>query len=402
MPLKGILPLLADDPRHGFNVVKVFQITEVTKLIERVQRVGQRLIAAQPKELAVGNIVRRVLGVIRDEVEENREGEVNTHSQPESFQQSPETWLGLNSSTRTGRGQEESHKAGIYTPIAPSNLFSYPSSRTAFPFSAPENQLPHRQALRAISAPLRMKDAQDLRAEVIEGIQEIIDELNQVDDQIAAYAPDHVHSNEVILTYTPSMTVQKFLYKAASKRKFTVILAETFSGKHRNVVISHDNKKANFERFQKSLATAGVTIILVPHSAVFALMPRVNKVILDADVVLANGDLTATAGATIIAKAARMHRRPVVVLSGVYKLSPVHPFDVDAMIEYRDPDGIVRFGEGKLAENIHVHNPILDYIPADLVDLYVTNLGGHSPSYVYRIVADHYRSEDMHLMESDD
>ena len=45
----------------------------------RVQQVGKRLVAAAPKEVAIGNIVRRVLGLIREEAEEDREGEDSSH-----------------------------------------------------------------------------------------------------------------------------------------------------------------------------------------------------------------------------------------------------------------------------------------------------------------------------------
>lgn len=76
----------------------------------------------------------------------------------------------------------------------------------------------------------------------------------------------------------------------------------------------------------------------------------------------------------MIAKAARMHRTPVVVLSGVYNLSPVYPFDVKALIEYGDPSSIIAFGEGDLIEKMDVDNPLFDYVPTTLVDLYITNL----------------------------
>lgn len=36
---------------------------------------GRRLVAAQPREMVVGNIVRRVLGLIRDEAEDDRDAE---------------------------------------------------------------------------------------------------------------------------------------------------------------------------------------------------------------------------------------------------------------------------------------------------------------------------------------
>lgn len=59
------------------------------KLIERVQTVGRRLVAAQPREMVVGNVVRRVLGLIRDEAEDDHEAEfalseAGSESQPQT------------------------------------------------------------------------------------------------------------------------------------------------------------------------------------------------------------------------------------------------------------------------------------------------------------------------------
>jgi len=36
-----------------------------------------------------------------------------------------------------------------------------------------------------------------------------------------------------------------------------------------------------------------------------------------------------------------------------------------------------------------------DYIPPELVDLYITNTGCHQPSYIYRLLADSYHPDDM-------
>jgi translation initiation factor eIF-2B subunit beta len=49
------------------RVVAKFRWTDIGKLLARIQEVGQRLIEAQPREMVVGNIVRRVLGMIRDD-----------------------------------------------------------------------------------------------------------------------------------------------------------------------------------------------------------------------------------------------------------------------------------------------------------------------------------------------
>ena len=245
----------------------------------------------------------------------------------------------------------------------------------------PENSLPSTPGSMSPGGRLfSHATTKDVRSEVIEGIKEIIDELGQVDDQIAAYALDHIHSNEIILTHTSSTTVQKFLLKAAAKRKFTVIHAESFPNNHEAVhatvsgAAKNEDENLGVEAFQKPLIEHGITVILIPDSAVFAMMSRVNKVILGTHSVLANGGLVAAAGTRVIARAAKVHQTPVVVVSGVYKLSPVYPFDFDSLIEYGDPSKVLAYEDGDLVDQIDVQNPIYDYVPAELVDLYITNL----------------------------
>jgi translation initiation factor eIF-2B subunit beta len=44
------------------------------------------------------------------------------------------------------------------------------------------------------------------------------------------------------------------------------------------------------------------------------------------------------------------------------------------LVEYGDPGKVIQFQQGDLVENVDVSNPIYDYVSADLVDLYITNL----------------------------
>ena len=243
----------------------------------------------------------------------------------------------------------------------------------------------------------------NLRAELIEGISEIIDELDQSDEQIANYAPEHVHPNEVIFTYSSSLTVQRFLLKAASKRKFTIIHAEGYPTSHRR---THALITGNFDRdeddlppdsFQKPLTSAGITVILIPDSAIFAVMSQVTKVIIGTHAILANGALVAAAGAKIVAKAAKAHKTPVIVLAGTYKLSPRYPYDPDTFVEFGDSSKVFSKQDGDLIEKVKADNPVLDFVPPDMIDLYITNLGGHAPGYLYQIIKDQYREEDADL-----
>ncbi|KAL8853214.1 MAG: hypothetical protein Q9221_001948 [Calogaya cf. arnoldii] len=290
------------------------------------------------------------------------------------------------STTRTDGQPEPTENRSLLAPNTSTNapaitsLFTLNLSKGASPLSTPGIQTSGGES--PITAPLSSapNTAEDLRAEVVEGVQEIIEELNQADDQIAAYALDHIHSSEFVLVYTPSMTVQRFILKAAAKRKFTVIHAGPFQDHHHprkwagGPNAGLDNDDENSDRFLKSLTVAGVTVVMVPFSAVFALMSRTSKVILDPHVVLADGSLVASAGARTLAQAASMHQTPVIVLSGVYKLSPVYPSETGTLIEFGDPNSVIGYDQGSFLEKIDVNNPLFDHVPADLVNLYITNL----------------------------
>ena len=46
---------------------------------------------------------------------------------------------------------------------------------------------------------------------------------------------------------------------------------------------------------------------------------------------------------------------------------------------------------------VHIPSPTFDYIPPHLVSLFVTDMGGYTPSYVYRLLAEFYDRNDYSL-----
>jgi translation initiation factor eIF-2B subunit beta len=76
------------------------------------------------------------------------------------------------------------------------------------------------------------------------------------------------------------------------------------------------------------LAKCNIKTTLVTDAAVFALMSRVNKVIIGTHGVLANGGLCATSGTHVVCSAAKFHSVPVIVCFGLYKLTPLFPNDL--------------------------------------------------------------------------
>lgn len=250
----------------------------------------------------------------------------------------------------------------------------------------------------------------DLRAEVLEGIAELLDELDQAEEQIANYSLDHIAPADTVFTYSSSLTVQRFLLKAASKRKnFTVIHAESYPNNHRKthalltgnptaIPDSDEDVDLALDSFQQPLIKAGVQVVLIPDSAIFALLPRCSKCILSASAILANGTFIAAAGTQAVVKAAHLHRVPTIVLAATYKLSPLYPHDPHELVEYGDANKVIESQDGELHQGLdELRNPLRDVVDGSNgeVDLFITNVGGVAGSGIYRVVKDQYRDEDL-------
>ncbi|CAB1339773.1 unnamed protein product [Coregonus sp. 'balchen'] len=274
-----------------------------------------RMTAAQPSETTVGNMVRRVLKIIREEYARSRGSSEETEQ------------------------QESLHK------LLTSGGLSEENFRQHF-------------------APLK--------ANVIEAINELLTELEGTTDNIAMQALEHIHSNEVIMTVGRSRTVEAFLKDAARKRKFHVIVAECapFCQGH---------------EMATGLSKAGIETTVIADAAIFAVMSRVNKVIIGTQTVLANGGLRAVNGTHTVALAAKHHSTPLIVCAPMFKLSPQFPNEEDTFHMFVSP------------HEVNVHCPVFDYVPPELITLFISNIGGNAPSYIYRLMSELYHPEDHKL-----
>jgi Translation initiation factor 2B subunit, eIF-2B alpha/beta/delta family len=124
----------------------------------------------------------------------------------------------------------------------------------------------------------------------------------------------------------------------------------------------------------KSLSSASISTFLVPDSSIYALMSRVNKVILGAHAIFANGGMFAVTGSLLAATAARAHRTPVVVCAGQFKLTPLwNTYHEYGALDFGDPSSVLGFEEGTLVDTVDVVNPYYDYVRPELVDAFITN-----------------------------
>lgn len=141
--------------------------------------------------------------------------------------------------------------------------------------------------------------------------------------------------------------------------------------------------------------SSGIDVCIIPDSAIFAMMARVNKVLLPAHAVLANGGLVAPSGCNLVALAAYENAVPVVCLTGLYKLTPVFPHkNQDTLNDLLNPSSIIDYSSSQLDDAVDYVNPLHDYVRPENIDLYVTNVGSFQPSYIYRLLSEYYHQDD--------
>mmetsp|Transcript_2598 Transcript_2598/g.5883 ORF Transcript_2598/g.5883 Transcript_2598/m.5883 type:complete len:105 (-) Transcript_2598:589-903(-) len=104
----------------------------------------------------------------------------------------------------------------------------------------------------------------------------------------------------------------------------------------------------------------------------------------------------------MVALAAKNNSVPVVCITGMFKLCPMFPHEgQDTLNDLVSPSAILDYAERSdpLLQSVECINPVHDYIAPELVNLYVTNIGAFQPSYIYRLLAEYYHSDDWESFE---
>ncbi|KAJ4722767.1 Translation initiation factor eIF-2B subunit beta [Melia azedarach] len=355
-------------------------------LTEFVRSVGEQLIAANPIELAVGNIVRRVLHIIQEE----------------DFSLLKDSVGGLKFSAEAavediseGKNNQNSLAASVVSrclqpPLLRAVHDCSPDSPAACQISASRDGFQGKGKSADRSAKI-------LKSDVIKAVNELIEDIDTCHEQIAEQAVELIHHNEVVLTLGRSSFVMEFLCAAKEKkRSFHVFIAEGAPRFEGHVLA-------------QELAKKGLKTTVITDSAVFAIICRVNMIVVGVHAVMANGSIIAPVGMNMIALAAKKHAVPFVVVAGTHELCPLYSQNPEVLLnEMRSPFEVLDFKEfsdamdygiGSGSPLLHVVDPAFDYVPPELLSLFVTDIGGYSPSYINRLIADYYSSDNLTLQQ---
>lgn len=320
--------------------------------------------------------MRRVLGLIRDEAEEDRAGangddsmsDISNLPGDEPAQQPlPHS---LPSASSPIISQPTRPPARIVS-LASTSSFHVPQSMFSMLHDSPKfggsllgSPFGRSSGASTPASHAQVANISALRSEVINGIEEIKDEITSVDEQIAGFGEVQIHPGSYVLVYKPGPTVEKFLLAAAKRRRFTVLIAGTAPPKTAG--------EAPYASLRKQMSKFGVNTITIIGSGVMAFMPKVSTVVLGAQAVTANGAVLADGGAAMVARAAREFNKTVIVLSGVYKLCPEDEPDLEALVDFGNPASLVNYN-GQMVE-VDVEATSWEYVNSELVDIYISNL----------------------------
>ncbi len=233
----------------------------------------------------------------------------------------------------------------------------------------------------------RAKEAQrgniqpeDLSRLVIKTAKEFIQNSAKAVENIGEIGARRIEDGDLLMTHCNSDAVIAILKTAHNQGKgFKVFVCETrprFQGKITAKVLSE----------------IGISTSLIVDSAARFFMTKVDKAIVGADAVAANGAVVNKIGTSMVALAANESRVMFFVAAETYKFSPETMLGQLVKIEERSPLEIVSKEEFKKLSKVVVRNPAFDVTPPEYIDLIVTEKGIISPQAAIMVIQEEFGS----------
>ena len=334
-----------------------------TALILLVQKLGQTFIDIDPVQFCIGNTIKKILHIIREEIRENQKDKNNN---------SNETKESLSNTVNQENKKLLDIKNLEYTDSDNTTEKSFNSSGQLYEVKKEESN-------------------DELNMDVIlENIDTLIAEMSSISETITEKKEikDLISDNDIILTTNYSEQIVKILSENKRTKKFKVFVCES-APKLREKSMSEELKKIKLD------------VTTVENDDIYSVMKKYTKVkvFLGAKAILNNGGLIAYGGSYIICLLASMFSNPVIIAAGATKLTPMYSFKHEFYNEYLSPDLI--FGKnmnynGDISD-IQFNTPSLDYIPPNLISMFATDIGILNPKFLYKNFNEMYDLEDYEI-----
>ncbi len=203
-------------------------------------------------------------------------------------------------------------------------------------------------------------DLDSIRQLAISEADKLVTDSLKAIAQIAKYSSRLIINGDKIMTHSYSSTVVAALKEAFSKHADVEVVA-TRSGPGRTG-----------ERIARELGDHGIPVTFIDDTAVGLYISKVNKVMVGADRVCADGAVVNGIGTYQLALVSERDKIPFYVLCDTLKFDPkLKSSEVE--LEEKEPSEIVE--PGKLSPEVRIKNPYFDITPLELVTAVVTENG---------------------------
>jgi ribose 1,5-bisphosphate isomerase len=230
---------------------------------------------------------------------------------------------------------------------------------------------------------------EELRNYIVETSTLFIERAEQAVSKIGEYGSKMVDDGDTLMTHCNSASALEII-KAAYKQ-----------GKKINVYATETRPLFQGHLTSRILRKEGIDVSLICDNAVRHFINRIDKVVVGADAIAANGALVNKIGTSLVALAAKEASIPFIVGAETMKFSPETIIGELVRIEERPWAEVISADELSRIGNVEVRNPAFDITPPEYIDMIVTEKGVIPPQGAIQILAEEYgwiTPEELYLL----
>lgn len=231
-------------------------------------------------------------------------------------------------------------------------------------------------SLRFVTQDLSEKDSlEDMKEYVISEADKFIENSKKATEKIGEIGSRRISDGDTIMTHCNSSNALSVIKTASNQGKDIRVIANEARPRQQGLITV------------KELLEADIPTTLIVDSAARYFMKKIDKFVVGADSIAANGAVVNKIGTSQIALAAHEARVPTFVAAESYKFHPSTLVGELIKIEERDPNEIVDPDE---YPGLEIRNPAFDVTPSDYIDLIITERGVIPPEAAYEILQEHF------------
>jgi len=209
----------------------------------------------------------------------------------------------------------------------------------------------------------RTQDMEQICMACIKAGEEFIANSATAIERIGEIGARRIKDGDVLLTHCNSSAA------------ISIIKTAWKTGKRISVYATETRPRFQGRLTASALLQEGIPVTMIIDSAARFFMKEIDKLVIGADAVTANGAVVNKIGTSMIALAAKESNVRTFVAAETFKFSPETMIGEVVAIERRSTDEVISQNELSKLPNLEVKNPSFDVTPPEYVDLIITERG---------------------------